>query len=411
MRTEVPALEGLLHRMFEELDEVILLVDPRGVAKLTLGNLEKYRIPQHVIGTSISTHIEALKKSDKIEIEEFKLNGYILYRIKEKGASEASLSESILRNIETGVMVLDHEGNIAFQNKKVSELLKWDLEKIFDKLKEIACREGEREEINLEDGRVIGTSAYKIETPQGQFTVFLLKDITEIKELERTVYQLDRISSIGSLTLGLAHEIKNALTGMRLIVEGLLKNEKGKRKEKLERVLLLVQRINKTINSIVNYTRKRTFVLEPVNLQDVLVEVRDLLQDKLESKLIKFRMELPSDMEVLADREALIHIFMNLLLNAIEAVDMKGEIMVKEKSIKKRGLRKKFRAITVEDNGKGMDRETIDRIFMPFFTTKEKGMGLGLFIVAKLLREIGGFYEIESEPGRGTIFTIYLKIP
>jgi two-component system nitrogen regulation sensor histidine kinase GlnL len=250
-------------------------------------------------------------------------------------------------------------------------------------------------------------------------TIVLLKDLTNIRDLEAAVRKADRLSTIGTLAAGLAHEIKNPLGGIRGATQ-LLDMELSADDELREctRVILKeVQRVNRIVEELLDLASPRSLNLVGVNLHKILAHIVFLQQQATEGKSITFQRQLdPSIPPILADEGRLTQLFLNLIKNAVEAVGENGVIVISsrvvaEYSMTQKGERRsRMVAIEISDDGRGMSREEQDSLFTPFYTTKERGTGLGLAICQKIVAEHRGMIRVESEEGVGTTFTIMLPL-
>jgi len=239
------------------------------------------------------------------------------------------------------------------------------------------------------------------------------KVIERTKELKKTQNQLiqsEKLSIIGQLAAGVAHEIKNPLTTMSLAIEHLEKKCYGDfQKNKLKVVQKNIIRINKIIQGLLTFSRPYTFNFTCENV-NVIVERLEPILEELHPRNIKdikiikkYNPKLP---EVWVDSDHLEQVFLNLALNAIEAMGYNGELYIstsydpKQKKIK----------IKFKDTGCGIAEENLKKIFHPFFTTRKDGTGLGLSICQMIINEHKGNISAESRLGEGTTFTILLPL-
>lgn len=242
------------------------------------------------------------------------------------------------------------------------------------------------------------------------------RDITEKLQAEEALQRSRQMAVVGEMAAGLAHEIKNPLAGVKVSIE-ILTDElelEHEDKEVLVRVVQEINRMEKLLKNLLNYARPPRPVMEAVDVNELIensvknsqVTLRSPAYNSGKIKEIDFRTELATDLpRVMADSSQLQQVFLNIILNAVEAIEDKGVIEVKSYLKSETEL-----TITITDNGKGMDREAIDRLFQPFYTTKSKGNGLGLSISRRLIEQHNGSIEVASEPDKGTTFTITLPL-
>jgi two-component system, NtrC family, nitrogen regulation sensor histidine kinase GlnL len=250
-------------------------------------------------------------------------------------------------------------------------------------------------------------------------TIVLLRDLTNIRELEEAVRKADRLSALGTLAAGLAHEIKNPLGGIRGAAQLLEMElaEDDELRECTQVVLKEVQRVNRIVEELLDLASPRRLKLVGVNLHKILAHIVFLQQQATEGKSLTFQRHLdPSIPAILADEGRLTQLFLNLVKNAVEAVGESGTIeissrIVSEYSMTQKGERRsRMVAIEISDDGYGMTPEELENLFTPFYTTKERGTGLGLAICQKIVAEHRGMIQVDSQEGKGTTFTILLPL-
>jgi two-component system, NtrC family, nitrogen regulation sensor histidine kinase GlnL len=250
-------------------------------------------------------------------------------------------------------------------------------------------------------------------------TIVLLRDLTNIRELEEAVRKADRLSALGTLAAGLAHEIKNPLGGIRGAAQLLEMElaEDDELRECTQVVLKEVQRVNRIVEELLDLASPRRLKLVGVNLHKILAHIVFLQQQATEGKSLTFQRHLdPSIPAILADEGRLTQLFLNLVKNAVEAVGESGTIeissrIVSEYSMTQKGERRsRMVAIEISDDGNGMTPEEMENLFTPFYTTKERGTGLGLAICQKIVAEHRGMIRVDSQEGKGTTFTIMLPL-
>lgn len=250
-------------------------------------------------------------------------------------------------------------------------------------------------------------------------TILVLRDITNIRELERALRKADRLSTVGTLAAGLAHEIKNPLGGIKgaaQLMERELPGESDLR-DYTRVVLKEVQRVDRIVEELLQLASPRKLQLSPVNLHKTIGDILLLQKRAVSGKKITFLQQFdPSIPPILGDEALLTQLFLNLIKNAIEAVSEDGQVRVASRvladySMTQKGERRaRMVAIEVGDDGPGIPKEEMEHLFTPFFTTKPKGTGLGLAICQKIVTEHRGMIKVESEPGKGTTFTVMLPL-
>jgi PAS domain S-box-containing protein len=260
---------------------------------------------------------------------------------------------------------------------------------------------------------------------QGRVTGFrgVIRDITEHKKLEHQLLQSQKMEAVGLLAGGIAHDFNNILTA--ILGYGNLLKTNLRHDERLQgfagQVLEAAARASGLTRSILAFSRKQILKPEPVDLNTVIARVEKFLARLIGEDIVLKAVLHGADMTVMADSVQIEQVLINLATNARDAMPAGGTLTI-ETSIERLndgqarvyGLSEigTYAVVTVKDTGKGVDEETQARIFEPFFTTKEagKGTGLGLSIVHGIVNQHGGSIMVESAPGAGTTFKIYLPL-
>jgi len=245
----------------------------------------------------------------------------------------------------------------------------------------------------------------------------LFRDRAGLVRFEEQEKRAERLHYLNLISSGLAHEIKNPLSGIKGASQILCQELKGKTelKELAEIVKKEVTRVDALLTDLLHFTKPRTLEKKWINVNQILNDVF-LLQKTVSLDRIQYVQEFdPSLPKVQADGAALSQVFLNLIKNARQAILKKGKIMVRSRMVTDFGLRTKDKkrqviAIDVEDTGQGIDGEALASIFVPFFTTKAEGTGLGLALCQQIVDEHEGNLQVKSEKGKGTLFSVYLPI-
>jgi len=254
-------------------------------------------------------------------------------------------------------------------------------------------------------------SYYPISYDEHEAAVYIMKDITETRRLKDQVYHLDKLSSLGTLTSGVAHEINNPLTGIIGYTEMLLmRNEDETTKKYLRNVYDSALRCKRIVENMLTFSRQTPAQKSVENINDIIDKTVELHEYWLKSTNIEIIKNYGKVPYVSVDRQQMQQVVLNLLINAEQAIsdtDRHGRIEFKTSF----DSESKCTMIEVADNGKGIPPEILPKIFDPFFTTKpvNKGTGLGLSIAHGIIAEQGGTIEARSISGNGTSFII--KIP
>ncbi len=257
------------------------------------------------------------------------------------------------------------------------------------------------------DGEIINVSIFPTKTTYNKKVAILtfIIDITEKKRLETEMINRQKAELLGEFVGGLAHNLNNLLTAitgyMEIIKLHILDNEMKKRIKMLEEVVDQTKKISQRLMYI---TKKKEFKIEDLDLENVVDKVIDMSEVFVKGKKIEFIKNFPKNRKVYvkADDSYLNQIIFNLLRNAIEAISKEGKIILTAECIGE------VVELDIIDTGEGIPKEILPHIFKSFVTTKKKGSGLGLYTVYLTVKEMGGDIKVESTPGRGTTFRIYL---
>ena len=242
---------------------------------------------------------------------------------------------------------------------------------------------------------------------QGALLVF--DDVTQKVQLENQLLQAEKLSSIGLFAAGIAHEVNTPLAGISSYVQMLLRDtpDDDRNKEILRRIESQSFRASDIVNNLLNFARVDETDFKEINLNSVMTETVSLLAPSLRKNGVEIDLELdPTLPKTVGSSGKLQQVFMNLFLNARDAMPEGGRIRVNT-SAQNSSL-----IVEVEDTGQGISRDNIEKIYDPFFTTKEigKGTGLGLSVSYGIIQEHSGRIAVDSEPGRGTTFKIHLPL-
>ena len=255
----------------------------------------------------------------------------------------------------------------------------------------------------------VSLSGSKFIDPDGKLAgfIFIVKDITEEKKLKYEVFQAEKMSAIGQLAAGMAHEINNPLFVISGRLEMILADKRlGKKmKDNLGIVSEQAERIRKLVDQLLKFSRKSLPKLDTLNINEALEGVLPLLSyHKLPSANIEIEKKLSPDLPaVKGDLNQLQEVFFNLLINALQAMPEGGRVTIATENSEGRSA-----LIKISDSGKGIPQESRKNIFMPFFSTKKDGTGLGLSICYNIIKAHSGTIEMDSQVNKGTTFTIKL---
>lgn len=244
------------------------------------------------------------------------------------------------------------------------------------------------------------------------------RDLTVVRNLERRLQRSDRLAAVGELAAGIAHEIKNPLTSLLTFSRHLTRRfDDAQFREKFQAVVPReLERINRIVEGLLELSRPSRLQFQPVRLPGLLERAVELYGHDIDAKSIHVVREYARDLPaVWGDPEALYRALLNVVANALEAMEGGGCLTLRVRwagpGDGAPALRRNHRVIVeVEDTGRGIPEATVDRVFNPFFTTKEAGTGLGLALTHKIVEDHGGAIDFRTREGAGTSFRIVLPL-
>lgn len=338
---------------------------------------------------------------------------------------------NILKSVANGILVIDKDGRITIFNKSAESITGYESKQfIGNSINEFMdiTNMNLRPMIKsaLQDDIVVADVEINIKNSQDEEmlvsvdlsqvkdnkknvvgVVILFKDLSRIKAIEEELRREDRIKTLGELSASIIHDIGNPLSGMSNLIE-ILKDSSLDRESENE-ILSLLEKEIKDLNILVikflEYSRSSKMEKRNTDISKLIEYLLQLLRIEIVSKKIKVNKTYTNEpIFIKIDERDIKQALLNILINSIHAIGEEGEInirLIKEKEVLN---------IIISDNGMGIDKEKIDRIFNPFFTTKKDGTGLGLSIVYKAIKEHKGKIAVKSEPNIGTEFIISLPL-
>jgi two-component system, NtrC family, sensor kinase len=256
---------------------------------------------------------------------------------------------------------------------------------------------------------IVNLSLIPMQAPPGGASgaLIVMDDVTEKVQLEDQLLQAEKLSSIGLLAAGIAHEVNTPIAGISSYTQMLLKEtpESDRRKPILQKIEKQTFRAAEIVNGLLNFSRLNSSEFKDVDVNQLIEDSLALLNHQLELNNIKVELRYdPSLPPVYGNLGKLQQVFVNLFLNARDAMPSGGEIAVQT------GMKESMITVDISDTGVGIAQENIRRIFDPFFTTKSigKGTGLGLAVTYGIIQEHGGGIFVDSSSGHGTRFTVKL---
>jgi PAS domain S-box-containing protein len=348
-------------------------------------------------------------------------------------------NDILLENLVSGVVAADSNGKVTRFNREAQritglaprQVLGTAIQTLPDPLGEymaatFSTGRKETEEDTIlhlpEDKQVhirLGTSLFHGRSGEILGCLLVFHDLTALKKLQAQIRRSDRLASMGTLSAGMAHEIKNPLVTIKTFTQLLPERHADEefRKEFRSLVGSEVKRIDGIVNELLSFSRSSQPKLGEVKLHTVLEDSLHLVEQELNRNNIELLSEFKANEDLVrGDADLLSQAFVNFLLNSVAAMDGGGRMTVKTENIldapawsTKQDNGTRSIQITFSDTGSGIEQSDLSRIFDPFFTTKSEGTGLGLSVSHGIIEEHQGNVEVESRPGVGTTF--YIRFP
>lgn len=341
----------------------------------------------------------------------------------EKAFSDLSqLYQSIVESVSTGIITVDRRGIVKTFNRaassitglKLEDVVNKSIHEIFKSLSDTKSDE-ERNEITYttKEGksRILGYSRSPLKSQKGEEIgeIILLRDLTEIRQMQEEAKRNERLAFIGQMAANLAHEFRNPLMSIsgsvQMLKRSLPLSEEDRRL--MDIITRARDRLEAVIGDFLLLSRQKKREVGKINLSSLIEElVNTVKKEIVQADNMTFTIEADRDIIFTGNREELRHLIYNLLVNAVQAIKDEGKIRISARINQQE--RRKALELVVEDNGAGIPSEEISHIFEPFYTTKDKGTGLGLSIVNAVVQAYGGSIEVKSSPGEFTRFSVLL---
>ncbi len=354
----------------------------------------------------------------------------------ERLAYKLELNQQYLKNIlhtsDSAIMMVDENEKFIAWNKGAERIFGYTEQEIIGKPSSFLLPEGKKYQEELrqiqeevrkgvtkileterktKDGRILSVklSVSSLPGSNGNYSgrSIIIKDFTEFKKLQAQIDQSEKLAVIGQLAAGVAHEIGNPLASISSLVQILQrKSQDPFLSEQLSYIKENIDRISKIVRELVDFSRPPSYERAMHDVTDVIKTALGIVKYDKRVRNVKFETHLKSSLpkiNIAADQ--LLQVFVNILINALDAIEGNGIVIVKSDYDDENIY------INITDNGCGMDEKTMERIFDPFFTTKEvgKGTGLGLSVSYGIIKQYNGEILVKSKLNEGSTFTV--KIP
>lgn len=357
--------------------------------------------------------VQQIRRSD-IQRERYRLN---LEELRQ-------LHQSILASVASGIVTCRLDNKVLHLNRAGEAYLGISdqqargqpLQKIFPEAADATAAGKTVFEVHrrLESGRSrsLLVTVSPLTSAKGQMVgrILAIEDISVIKQMEERLKAEERLATIGRLAAVVAHEIRNPIAAISASAQmlGLSDRLTEDEKKAVSIVVRETERLNRWVSDLLEYARPKPSEKGPVILGDLLAEVAELVGADPGAARIQITFDVEPDLVVFGDSQRLFRAFLNLARNAVEAMPNGGRLWIRAFKDASTVPGARWIEVKVSDNGPGIPRDEIDKIFDAFYTTKPGGTGLGLAVVARVVEEHGGSVEVWSSPEVGTTFTVRL---
>lgn len=352
------------------------------------------------------------------------------------GTIQDSFFRNVVQGMRCGIITVDRFGRVILANELARQILQIDRKEVellpvsdvlahHPRLAEVLVESlsmshlPNRAEMEIrsreDDGRTIGFTISTIpgeSSPEGVALFF--KDLTQVEQREERERLRDRLAALGEMAASLAHEIRNPLASIE-VTATLLRRRIAGREEDLrlvDKIAAEVSRLNRLVTQSLEYAR----VLCPDTLLQSVVPLVERALDEALSRFPNHKLHLsrnfdPSTPPVPVDANLIQQVFVNLIVNAIEAMHGNGTLSIEIRPVGRLGGPPRGVEVAVLDSGPGISDEVRDKIFSPFITTKKTGSGIGLAVARKIVECHHGLIDVETKAGVGTTFRVRLPLP
>lgn len=333
-------------------------------------------------------------------------------------------TRSILNSINNGVISIDNDFNITSVNKEGKRILKYydkNLVKVteiitdskfIDALNEVKTKKKTVFSLELKLNHYDDNYYLKLKIlpltdvlDNVMGLVVVIEDLTDKKFYEAQAERNDRLGIVGELASGIAHEIRNPLGIIKTISQVFQKKVKDKEiEEGLNIIVREIDRANKIIKSLLEFAKPAENINQFISLNLLIEDVILITKQFVEKQNIIINFKMKKDILIKVDEEKIKQVFVNLIFNSVQAMKTGGEIDISFKCYEK------WLKVSFKDTGIGISKENVNKVFNPFFTTKDEGTGLGLSISDRIIQDHNGYFEIDSDVGKGTCMNIFLPL-
>ena len=360
----------------------------------------------------------------------------VIRRLTQELEDVKNFTESIIQSIGSGIIITEMDDTITYINRAGEKILGYSKDDLIGKSFSIfALREKQsvvHPILNNPDDLDTRKEGWmrrkdRMEFPVG-FTInnhlsirgemigkiVIFRDLTNVYKQEEEILRMDRLVSLGKLASDIAHELRNPLAGIKTTAQALGEEipKDDPRREYLNRITKEIDRLNELLKTFFSFAKPQKLNLVHCEIKAIINEIIPFLIKEIAEKRIRFvetyHPQLP---KIKVDKNQMYQVFLNLFLNAIQAMPDGGELKIEVSPVISNSpdrTKQNFIKIAVSDTGTGIPPNIVRKIFDPFFTTKPKGIGLGLSITYQIIKKHGGTIKVESQLEKGTSIVINL---
>ena len=350
---------------------------------------------------------------------------------------------AVLHNLSSGIIIINNDGTIIYANRSALQMLDMELISLQNKSIKFLFADAaqgekflqkllsEKKQLRSEEAFFKGSNRkvfpiglttspfHDLKNRKAYGFIVHFRDISAQLEQRRQLERMERLAMLGELAAGIAHEIRNPLASIKSAAQVLEESFSPDdfRSQLVSRIIKAIDRSNDLLSRFFDFTRPRKPVQEFHDVEMLIDGIYLLLAPRFKKKKINFLKNSQTNIpQVFVDPGQIEQVFMNLFLNAIDAMPDGGDLIVSISVVTAPDAEistpnSQAVCVQIQDNGVGIPKQNLEKIFNPFFTTKSSGIGLGLSISNRLMQENGGKIEVTSVANKGTTFSLYFPIP
>lgn len=350
-----------------------------------------------------------------------------------------SLHDEVFTHLPSSLILLNRRGEVLYMNPSAERLLGVSITAACKKTLGDLIQGGEEllqpiqevletgRSIKIHETEILGSQAPlllqvemapigALDNPSG--VILWINELSTTQALQEEIRVQDRLAMMGTIASGLAHEIRNPLGGIRAAAQMFSRETSHvEEKEYADIILSEVDRLNHLITELLDFSKPKRIKKSPVNINKILSELLALNEELMREKRIEWTQHFdPSLPPVYGHAPSLKQAFLNLIKNALEAMEGGGNLIVSTsfhsniRTLLGEGPSGAMAEVLIQDTGVGIPKKYLNSLFTPFFTTKPHGTGLGLMMTQRILKEHRGSLRVKSVPGKGSLFRVFLRL-